>query len=162
MPGPVGGAEKGGLGGSGDRFDLGRFTRAQEGIFERALGELRAGQKRTHWMWFIFPQIAGLGQSSTSRRYAIRSLEEAMHYLGHPVLGGRLRQCCQALLGLKGRSVSQIFGYPDDLKLKSSMTLFARAAAESGESPSPFDEVLDKYFGGQRDGKTLDILQRLR
>jgi uncharacterized protein (DUF1810 family) len=157
MAGPAGGGDSR----DGDRFELERFTRGQEGIFERALGELKGGQKRSHWMWFIFPQITGLGQSSTSRYYAIRSLEEAKRYLSHPVLGKRLRECGEALLGVEGRSVSQIFGYPDDLKLKSSMTLFARASAESGGSTSVFDRVLDKYFGGECDRKTLEILQGL-
>jgi uncharacterized protein (DUF1810 family) len=158
MAGPA----DGGNARSGDPFELERFTRAQEGIFERALGELKTGQKRSHWMWFIFPQIAGLGQSSTSRRYAIRTLEEARRYLSHPVLGRRLRDCCESLLAVEGRSVSQIFGFPDDLKLKSSMTLFARASAESGDSPSLFDRVLERFFGGERDGKTLEILRGLR
>jgi uncharacterized protein (DUF1810 family) len=137
-----------------DPFDLNRFVSAQEGVFEVALAELRRGQKRTHWMWFIFPQHAGLGFSSTSRKYAIKSLDEARAYLAHPVLGQRLLDCCKALLSVQGRSAAEIMGYPDDLKLRSSMTLFALA----GGSHSEFRQVIDRYFDGQMDPPTLELL----
>lgn len=137
-----------------DPFDLNRFVSAQEGLFETALAELRRGEKRSHWMWFIFPQIAGLGLSSTSRKYAIRSLDEARAYLAHPVLGQRLLDCCQAILSVHGRSADEIMGCPDDLKLRSSMTLFALA----GDSHSEFRQVIDRYFDGQLDRRTLELL----
>ena len=135
--------------------DLNRFTSAQEGIYDRALTELRTGKKRTHWMWFIFPQIDGLGHSPTTKYYAIKNLEEARRYLNHPVLGPRLLGCAAAVLSIEGRSVSEIFGYPDDLKLKSSMTLFARVA----EPGSIFVKVLDKYYAGERDVRTRQLLE---
>ena len=141
-----------------DPFDLGRFISAQEGIYDSVLAELRRGQKRSHWMWFIFPQIDGLAHSSTSKHYAIKSIEEARQYLNHPVLGTRLLECAETVLAVEGRSVSEIFGYPDDLKLKSSMTLFAYVA----EPHSVFVRVLDKYFQGEQDFRTLDLLEKLR
>lgn len=116
------------IGDRDDPFGLSRFTRAQEGIYDSVLAELRRGQKRTHWMWFIFPQIDGLAYSATSKHYAIKSIEEARKYLNHPVLGKRLLECAETVIAVEGRSVSEIFGYPDDLKLKSSMTLFAYVA----------------------------------
>src|SRR6266478_7259368 len=125
---------------SDDPFDLARFTSAQEGIYDRALAELRNGRKRSHWMWFIFPQIAGLGHSATAMHYAITDADEARQYLKHPVLGKRLAECADVVLSVEERSVSEIFGYPDDLKLKSSMTLF-EVVAEPG---SVFGRVLDK------------------
>ncbi|WP_433290740.1 DUF1810 domain-containing protein [Actinoplanes sp. CA-030573] len=128
--------------------DLERFVAAQQGVYERALAEIEAGQKRTHWMWFIFPQIAGLGSSPTARQYAIRDRAEAVAYLAHPVLGPRLRECAAA--ALKSHTT---FGYPDDLKLRSSMTLFAEI------DPSPFAEVRDVMCGGA-DPRTLDLLHR--
>ena len=128
-------------------FDLARFTAAQERVYDQALAELRAGRKESHWMWFIFPQFEGLGESPTSRRFAIRSLEEARAYLDDPVLGPRLLECSHALLGLAGLSASAIFGYPDDMKLRSSMTLFELAAPPR----SVFTRVIEKYFGGERD-----------
>jgi uncharacterized protein (DUF1810 family) len=140
-----------------DPFNLSRFTKAQEGIYNNVLAELRKGEKRTHWMWFIFPQIDGLGRSSTSRYYAIKSMEEARQYLKHPVLGKRLPECTEAVLGVEGRSVSEIFGYPDDMKLKSSMTLFAHVAGRQ----SLFERVLDKYFRGERDLRTLHLLEEI-
>ncbi len=143
--------------GGHDAFDLGRFTSAQEGIYDKALAELRRGQKRTHWMWFVFPQIDGLGHSTTSKHFAIRSIEEARHYLSHPVLGPRLLECTEAVLATEGRSISQIFGYPDHLKLKSSMTLFASVA----DASSVFASVLDTYFNGETDDATLHILEKL-
>ena len=142
----------------GDPFDLGRFTSAQKGICDRVLAELRRGQKRTHWMWFIFPQIDGLAHSATSKYYAIKSIEEARQYLHHPVLGTRLLECTETVLAVEGRSVSEIFGYPDDVKLKSSMTLFAYVA----EPRSVFVRILDKYFHGEQDARTLDLLEELK
>jgi uncharacterized protein (DUF1810 family) len=133
--------------------NLDRFVEAQDGVYDDALAELTAGRKRTHWMWFIFPQIAGLGSSATAQRYAIRSLDEARAYLAHPVLGPRLRECAQALLSVPGRSAREILGHPDDLKLRSSMTLFARAA----DDPAPFEAVLDRYYDGP-DPLTLTLL----
>ncbi|MFC7529617.1 DUF1810 domain-containing protein [Actinoplanes sp. GCM10030250] len=136
--------------------ELDRFVRAQDGgVHEQALAELLAGNKRSHWMWFVFPQLAGLGSSSTAHQYAIRDLGEAREYLAHPVLGPRLRECCTALLKHSGRSATQILGYPDDLKLRSSMTLFARAAAD----PTLFDRVLARYYDGP-DDRTLTLLSR--
>ena len=136
---------------SADPFDLQRFVTAQAPVIASVLDELRAGAKRTHWMWFVFPQIAGLGSSATARRYALRSLEEAKAYLAHPILGPRLRECSAIVAGLEGRSAREIFGWPDDLKLRSSMTLFARAA----DDPAPFAAVLEKYFDGQPDDATV-------
>lgn len=133
--------------------DLDRFVEAQDGAYDDALAELTAGRKRTHWMWFVFPQIAGLGSSPTARWYAIGSLDGARAYLAHPVLGPRLRECAQALLGVEGRSAREILGYPDDLKLRSSMTLFARAA----DDPALFQAVLDRYYDGP-DPLTLKLL----
>ena len=130
---------------------LDRFVEAQDGRYADALAELRAGRKRTHWMWFVFPQIAGLGSSPTAQRYAIASLDEARAYLAHPVLGPRLRECAGLLLTAE-RSASEIFGYPDDLKLRSSMTLFAAA-----EPDGPYAQVLEHLYDGP-DQRTLDLL----
>ena len=141
-----------------DPFDLSRFTMAQQGIYDSVLAELRSGRKRTHWMWFIFPQIAGLGHSPTSQHYAIKSSEEARQYLKHPVLGTRLLECAEAVLAVEGRSVSDIFGYPDDMKLMSSMTLFA---AVEDNPDSVFIQVLEKYFQGKQDHRTLQLLESL-
>ena len=135
-------------------FDLGRFTGAQDSVYDRVLAELRDGRKRTHWMWFVFPQIDGLGHSSTARHYAIKSMAEARAYLDHTVLGKRLRECAEVLLAVEGRSASEIFGYPDDLKLCSSMTLFARAAGPG----SVFERVLERYHDGEEDPRTLELL----
>jgi len=132
---------------------LDRFVEAQDGAYDDALAELTTGRKRTHWMWFIFPQIAGLGSSPTAQFYAIASLDEAKAYLAHPVLGPRLRECARALLAVDGRSAHDIFGYPDDLKLRSSMTLFARAA----DDPAPFQAVLDRFYDGP-DPRTLALV----
>jgi len=139
-------------------YHLERFVEAQEPIYTTALAELRNGQKRTHWMWYIFPQIEGLGFSVTSKYYALKNLDEARRYLAHPILGERLRECCNALLRVQGRTAYQIFGSPDDLKLKSCMTLFSEAA----EEPEVFTEVLEEYFKGQKDQRTLDILAELK
>ena len=138
-----------------DPFNLNRFTKAQEGVYDRAMAELNAGYKRTHWMWFIFPQIDGLGHSSISRRYAIKGIEEARAYLKHPLLGARLSDCAEAVLGIEGRSAAEMFGFPDDLKLRSSMTLFAAVSRQG----SVFDRVLEKFFKGQQDEKTLQLLE---
>jgi uncharacterized protein (DUF1810 family) len=135
-------------------MDLERFVTAQRDVYERALAELKAGDKRSHWMWFVFPQIAGLGLSATAQRYAIADLAEARAYLAHPVLGPRLAECAQALLEVEGRSAERILGYPDDLKLRSSMTLFARAA----DDPKVFRAVLDRYYDGEDDPATLQRL----
>lgn len=139
---------------TGDPYNLDRYIEAQRGLFEQACSELRRGRKVGHWMWFVFPQIAGLGASAMSQRYAIGSLDEARAYLAHPVLGPRLREICGIVLGVQDRGVEEIFGYPDDMKFRSSMTLFARAAADDGM----FVEVLRKYFGGMEDDTTLRIL----
>ena len=136
--------------------DLERFVSAQATTYDRALAELRAGQKRSHWMWFVFPQIAGLGSSPTAQRYAIADLAEARAYLAHPVLGPRLAECARALLGVEGRSAAQILGHPDDLKLRSSMTLFAEAAGEP--DAAVFREVLERYYDGEPDPATLGKL----
>jgi uncharacterized protein (DUF1810 family) len=140
---------------AGDPFDLNRFVSAQENDYERALAEICSGRKRTHWMWYVFPQFDGLGFSSTSRHYAIKSVEEARAYLDHPVLGPRLRECALAAIGIEGRSAAQIFGSPDDLKLKSCMTLFACVSPPD----SVFDRLLDRFYQGQRDPKTLELLR---
>jgi uncharacterized protein (DUF1810 family) len=141
-----------------DPYDLERFVTAQDGggTYDAAVSELRAGRKTSHWMWFVFPQIAGLGMSSTSQRYAIRSREEARAYEAHPVLGTRLEECVRILTGLSGRSARQIFGPIDAMKLRSSMTLFARAAPEN----PLFREVLERYFGGVPDEATDRLLAR--
>ena len=136
--------------------NLERFVLAQEDceIFGQALAELHAGRKRSHWMWFVFPQIAGLGQSAVARTYAVSGLEEARAYLAHPVLGPRLRQCCEAVLAVEGASAEQVLGSVDAIKLRSSMTLFAGAAPDE----PLFDEVLEKLFGGQPDTATNELL----
>jgi len=141
-----------------DTFDLSRFTNAQENIYDSVLAELRNGRKRTHWMWYIFPQVDGLGHSATAKHYAIKSPEEARQYMNHPVLGQRLMECAEAVCAVEGRSASEIFGYPDHLKLKSSMTLFAYVAVPG----SVFSRVLDKYFNGEQDALTLQILDKLK
>jgi uncharacterized protein (DUF1810 family) len=137
-----------------DPFNLARFVHAQEYAYDTALEEIRGGRKRSHWMWFIFPQFAGLGHSPTATHYAIRSRDEAKAYLDHPVLGPRLAECAAAVLELEGVSAHDVFGYPDDLKLKSSMTLFALVSAQA----SVFREVLTKYFGGEPDEATVRLV----
>lgn len=134
-----------------DPFNLSRFTTAQSPVYAQVLSELKAGRKRTHWMWYVFPQIAGLGYSETSKYYAIKSLEEASAYLDHAVLAARLRECAKAVLAVEGKSALGIFGSPDDVKLHSSMTLFAQV----DEPSSVFARVLEKYFGGKQDSETL-------
>jgi uncharacterized protein (DUF1810 family) len=138
-------------------YDLERFLEAQAGVYERACAELRAGKKQSHWMWFIFPQIHGLGSSEMAVRYAISSIEEAHAYLEHPVLGQRLRECTGIVVALKDRTVEEIFGYPDNLKFHSSMTLFAQAATIS-EEDLIFSQALDKYFLGREDPATMQRL----
>jgi uncharacterized protein (DUF1810 family) len=140
---------------SGDAYDLERFVAAQRSAFDQACAELRRGRKTGHWMWFIFPQIAGLGFSATSQRYAIQSLDEACAYLAHPVLGPRLREICGIVCGIESKTAHEIFGSPDDWKLRSSMTLFARAT----EDNAIFVEVLRKYFGGVEDEATSRLLR---
>ena len=140
-----------------DRFHLQRFVDAQHSVYASVLSELRAGRKRSHWMWFTFPQISGLGRSAMAQSFAMSSLAEAVAYLAHPTLGPRLRECAALVAGIDGRSIGEIFGYPDDLKFHSSMTLFARAAP--GEPT--FARCLEKYFGGQPDQQTLDRLSRI-
>ncbi len=135
-------------------FDLGRFVAAQEASHVAAVSELKAGRKQTHWMWYVFPQITGLGQSDMARRYAISGLNEARAYLAHDVLGPRLRHCTQLVVDLEGRSAHEIFGSPDDMKFRSCVTLFAEAAA--GETV--FASALAKYFGGEADRMTLERL----
>lgn len=134
--------------------DLSRFLDAQEQSYKAALNEIKKGRKQSHWMWYIFPQISGLGFSSTSRHYALKDLVEATSYLQHPVLGSRLQEITEVLLSLPEKNATQIFGSPDDLKLKSSMTLFMQV---SGASPI-FEDVLKKYFNGSSDLRTLTIL----
>jgi uncharacterized protein (DUF1810 family) len=135
-------------------YELIRFVRAQEDDYAQALSEIRSGRKRTHWMWYIFPQVDGLALSSTSRYYAIKSLAEARAYLDHPILGPRLVACAEATLQIEGRSAREIFGSPDDLKLRSCATLFACVAPRD----SVFDRLLTKYYQGERDGRTLQLL----
>ena len=135
-------------------YNLERFVDAQNGAYERALSELRAGHKRSHWMWFIFPQIAGLGSSFMAEKYAVRSAEEAAAYLADPVLGSRLLRCVDAVLAIEGKSAHEVFGSPDDFKLRSSMTLFA-AISEHG---SPFHKVIDRFYRGEFDDRTIQLL----
>jgi len=140
-----------------DPFNLRRFLEAQATDYRQALGELKRGRKESHWIWYIFPQIDGLGESPTSKHYAIKTLGEAREYLKHPVLGSRLKECCEVVLALAERDISKVLGYPDDLKFRSSMTLFAEAAAPG----SIFRKLLDKYFVGKPDERTLEILRCL-
>ena len=137
-----------------DRYNLQRFVEAQNPVYQRVLAELREGRKRTHWMWFIFPQIRGLGQSEISQRFSIGSLSEAEAYFEHPILGPRLKECTALVNAIQGRAIEDIFGYPDHLKFRSSMTLFAQAAL--GEKL--FNEALDKYFAGAPDEFTVSRL----
>ena len=138
-----------------DPYNLRRFLLAQEPVFTQACAELAAGHKASHWMWFIFPQLRGLGSSAMAERYAIGSLDEARAYLAHPLLGERLRGCTQIANRIERRTAQEIFGYPDYLKFRSSMTLFARAAAGDSE---PFREALAKYFAGEEDPPTRELL----
>ena len=137
-----------------DAFNLERFVTAQRSTYDAVRSELRAGHKTSHWIWFIFPQLRGLGFSATAQRYGINSLDEARAYLAHPVLGARLDECTRLVLAIHGRSLNQILGSPDDLKFRSSMTLFALAAADG----NVFVEALAKCCGGQQDAATLKLL----
>ena len=137
-----------------DPRDLSRFEQAQTNQYQTALSEIRAGHKRSHWIWFIFPQVDGLGFSPTSRCYAIKSIAEAKAYLQHPVLGPRLVECCQAAIDVNGRSAFEIFGAPDDMKLRSCATLFAHVSAPG----SVFETLLNKFFDGERDQATLQLI----
>ena len=139
-----------------DPFDLGRFVDAQDagGTYARALAELRAGRKTSHWMWFVFPQIAGLGRSATARAFALSSLADAEAYLAHPVLGRRLLECARTVAGLPFTDAEAVFGATDAMKLRSSMTLFARAAPKE----PVFGQVLDRFFGGRTDPATEERL----
>jgi uncharacterized protein (DUF1810 family) len=139
---------------SNDPYDLARFVRAQENDYEQALSEIKSGRKRTHWMWYIFPQIDGIAFSSTSKRYSIKSVAEARAYLAHPILGPRLLKCAEEVVRVEGRTATDIFGTPDDVKLRSCATLFVCVSPRN----SVFDRLLDKYYGGGRDGKTLELL----
>ena len=141
---------------SADAYDLARFVRAQEPDYDQAMSEIRAGRKRSHWMWYIFPQFDGLGVSSTSRQYSIKSVAEAEAYLRHPILGPRLLESVQAVLGVEGQSALEVFGSPDDMKLRSCATLFA-CVSPAG---SVFEQLLDRYFGGEHDDKTLRLVGR--
>lgn len=137
-----------------DPHDLARFLAAQTPVYDSALAEIRSGRKRSHWMWYVFPQYAGLGFSATSRRYAIRSRAEAGMYLRHPVLGPRLVECCEAALALEGLSAADVFGSPDDLKLRSCATLFASVSPPG----SVFEQVLVRFFDGKPDEATLRLV----
>jgi uncharacterized protein (DUF1810 family) len=139
-----------------DPFNLQRFLDAQEQHYGSVLKELRAGRKTSHWMWYIFPQVKGLGGSAMSHEYAISSPAEARAYCDHPILGKRLRECTQLMLDVQGRTLAEILSYPDDLKFRSCMTLFAKTANE----PQIFEQALRKYSGGELDHRTLDILKR--
>ena len=138
-----------------DDYNLNRFLEAQESTYQTALSEITNGKKRSHWMWYIFPQVAGLGFSETSQYYGIKTIAEAKAYLNHPVLGKRLIEISEVLLTINGKSANQVFGSPDDMKLKSSMTLFAAISDED----SVFNKVLEKYFDGKEDAKTLQLLK---
>lgn len=138
-----------------DPFDLDRFVAAQHPVFGRVREELSRGRKTSHWMWFVFPQVAGLGQSAMSQRYAIGSREEARAYLDHPVLGARLVECVELVLAVQARSAHDVFGSPDDMKFRSCLTMFAEVAGDD-----LFRRALEKYFGGEPDAATLDLLAR--
>jgi uncharacterized protein (DUF1810 family) len=144
---------------SDDPFDLQRFVDAQERVYDEVLAELRGGRKRSHWIWFVFPQLQGLGNSPTALRFGISSLEEARAYLAHDVLGPRLRECARLVCSIAGRSADEVFGWPDNLKVRSSMTLFARAA-DHPEVRADFIAVLDKFYGGAEDPLTVRHLAR--
>jgi uncharacterized protein (DUF1810 family) len=137
-----------------DPYDLNRFLEAQERTYEQALSEIRNGCKRSHWMWYVFPQFEGLGSSPITQRFAIRSLAEAAAYLQHPVLGPRLLESASAALAVEGRSAFEVFGFPDDMKLRSCATLFAHVSPAG----SVFEQLLGRYFEGKRDEKTLGLL----
>jgi uncharacterized protein (DUF1810 family) len=137
-----------------DRYDLQRFVDAQDPVYDDVCSELRDGHKRSHWMWFVFPQIQGLGHSSIARKFAISSIDEAKAYLQHPVLGPRLRECTALVNNIQGKNIEEVFGYPDHLKFRSSMTLFSQAAPDM----PAFAQALRKYFGGENDALTIERL----
>ena len=141
-----------------DPFNLGRFVQAQSGDYGKALSEITSGRKQSHWMWYVFPQFDGLGFSQTSRMYSIKSIAEAEAYLAHPILGRRLVECAEAALGVGGRSVEDVFGSPDDMKLRSCATLFASISPEG----SVFHRIIDRFFGGEHDARTLRLLAEAR
>ena|SRR6188472_3454636 len=136
---------------TGDQYQLQRFVDAQEGIYADVVEELTQGRKRSHWMWFVFPQLRGLGSSPTAVRFGISSADEARAYLAHELLGSRLRECAKLVARIDGRSAQDVFGWPDDMKLRSSMTLFARASEDNAD----FVAVLEKFYGGEEDPATL-------
>jgi uncharacterized protein (DUF1810 family) len=140
-----------------DSFDLQRFIDAQKMTYDAACRELAAGRKRSHWMWFIFPQIKGLGHSDMARKYALSSIDEADAYLNHPILGPRLRHCSQLVADIHNSLIEDVFGYPDNMKFHSSMTLFAQAKS-THQNDHIFDTCLKKYFGGKQDAATLNLL----
>ncbi len=142
------------MAGTGDPYDLQRFVDAQEPVYDAVISELTVGRKRSHWIWFVFPQLRGLGSSPTAVRYGISSREEAVAYLAHEVLGPRLRECTRLVAQIDGRSVEEIFGWPDYLKVRSSMTLFARSTDDNAD----FVAVLDKFYGGEQDPVTVEAL----
>lgn len=144
-----------------DPFDLRRFVDAQAGVYATVLAELRNGAKRSHWIWFVFPQLRGLGRSPTAVRFGITSIDEARAYLSHPVLGPRLRECTRLVARIDGRSVDEIFGWPDNLKVRSSMTLFARAT-DDPDIQADFRAVLDKFYNGEDDPATVELLNTAR
>ncbi len=137
-----------------DPFNLARFIDAQSPEYEQVLRELRAGRKQSHWIWFVFPQLKGLGRSATAEYYGIGSLDEAKAYVAHPVLGPRLRECTELVNRVEGRTIDEILGFPDNLKFRSSMTLFAKATGEN----QLFNDALKKYFAGEPDARTLELL----
>jgi uncharacterized protein (DUF1810 family) len=139
---------------SDEPYDLQRFVHAQDRMYDTVIDELRSGRKRSHWIWFVFPQLRGLGRSPTALQYGITSLDEARAYLAHEVLGPRLRECARLVAAIDGRSVGDIFGFPDDLKVRSSMTLFARATDDNAD----FVAVLDKFYNGEEDPVTVELL----
>jgi uncharacterized protein (DUF1810 family) len=139
-----------------DPFDLIRFVRAQEGTYDQALSELKLGRKRSHWIWWIFPQLDGLGFSPITKRFSIKSEDEARAYLAHPILGPRLIECAEAIVSVQGKSARDILGSPDDLKLKSCATLFAQVSPLG----SVFEQILEKFYSGERDPATLGLLTR--
>jgi uncharacterized protein (DUF1810 family) len=139
---------------SADPFDLQRFVDAQETVYDTVVDELRAGRKRSHWIWFVFPQLRGLGRSSTAQHFGIASREEAVAYLAHELLGPRLRECTRLVLAIEGRSIGEVFGSPDDLKVRSSMTLFARCSDDNAD----FLAVLEKFYDGAEDPATVERL----
>jgi uncharacterized protein (DUF1810 family) len=137
---------------------LSRYLEAQEPVFAQVVDELRLGRKSSHWIWFIFPQIKGLGSSATAQHFAIESLDEARSYVAHPILGPRLRLATELVNAVEGRSIREILGSPDDLKFRSCVTLFARACRRDGGDPGPFEQALDKYFGAVPDSLTLSLI----